>query len=84
MKDNEYTQEDAVIDMSFIEAMLGYREEEALAAQKWSQLDTYDLELDIEKMISRLHNVLKYIIPDEERQTSSNTNEAERSEESKE
>jgi hypothetical protein len=35
-------------------------------------------------MISRLHNVLKYIIPDEERQTSSNTNEAERSEESEE
>lgn len=84
MNDNEYTQEDAVIDMSFIEAMLGYREEEALAAQKWSQLDVYDLELDIEKIISRLHNVLKYIIPDEERETSNNPSEAERSEEPKE
>lgn len=84
MKDNEYTQEDAVIDMSFIEAMLEYREEEALAAQKWSQLDVYDLELDIEKIISRLHNVLKYIIPNEERKTSDNPSEAERSEEPKE
>ena len=79
-----YDKEDVIIDMAFIENILLYREEQAQLAQAGRQIDVYDLETDIDKLIERLHNILKYIIPDEERQTSSNTNEAERSEESKE
>lgn len=79
-----YDREDAVIDMSFIEAMLWYREEQAQLAQKWNQIDVYDLESDIDNMLDRLHNILKYIIPDEEREVTNNSSEAERSEEPKE
>ena len=79
-----YDREDVIIDMSFIEAMLWYREEQAQLAQKWNQIDVYDLESDIDNMLNRLHNILKYIIPDEERETINNPSEAERSEESKE
>ena len=84
MKDNEYTQEDAVIDMSFVKAMLEYREDEAVSAQKWAQLDVYDLESDIESMLRRLNNVLKLYITNEKREVVNNPSEAERSEEPKE
>ena len=79
-----YNKEDVIIDMAFIENVLLYREEQAQLAQTGKQIDVYDLETDIDKLIERLHNILKYIIPDEERKTSNNPSEAERSEESKE
>jgi len=79
-----YDKEDVIIDMAFIENVLLYREEQAKSAQAGKQIDVYDLETDIDKLIDRLQNILKYILPDEERQTSNNSDEAERSEESKE
>lgn len=79
-----YDREDVIIDMSFIEAMLWYRSEQAQLAQKWNQIDVYDLESDIDKMIERLHNILKYIIPDGQEEVINNPSEAERSEEPKE
>ena len=79
-----YDKEDIIIDMAFIENVLLYREEQAQYAQAGKQIDVYDLEVDMDKLIWKLHNILKYIIPDEERKTSDNPSEAERSEESKE
>lgn len=79
-----YDKEDVIIDMAFIENVLLYREEQAQYAQAGKQIDVYDLEVDMDKLIWKLHNILKYIIPDEERKTSDNSSEAERSEESKE
>ena len=79
-----YDREDALIDLSFVQAMLWYRGEAAVAAQKWAQLDVYDLESDTNIMTERLNNILKYIIPDGQEEIINNPIEAERSEEPKE